>query len=211
MTADEQFLVDMRDAAKGAGHIWPQFAACEVAVESGWGKSTLAREAFNLFGQKAPAKLANGQMTISLPTQEYQGGMMVRVTADWLRFPTAQACLEARMALLRRLPLYAYALRAKTGEEYVREVSARWLALDAKPSAEMQNVFEFASGWFQWQQGRWSTDPARAKKVLETYAAHAAILSPPPDGGPSGVPPDVPRGTSIAPAPHTPNVVEDAA
>ena len=56
-------------------------------------------------------------------------------------------CFSARMRLLqgasRKYPHYAAALAATTGEEFVREVSQTW-----------------------------STDPARASKVLSIYAAH---------------------------------------
>ncbi len=177
MNPDEQFLLSMRDAAVAAQHIWAEFAACEVALESGWGKSELCIQANNLFGQKAPAKLPQGQQTISMPTKEYEGGTMINTSADWLKFPSAAACLSARMALLRRLPIYAYALRSKNGEEYVREVSAFWQPLAATPSSIEPNAFQFSDGWFQWKQGRWSTDPARAHKVLETHAAHANLFS----------------------------------
>ncbi|HZU08351.1 MAG TPA: glucosaminidase domain-containing protein, partial [Pseudacidobacterium sp.] len=52
MTMQETFLQKAYQAAAAAGHIFPEYAACEAALESGWGLSHLATEANNLFGQK---------------------------------------------------------------------------------------------------------------------------------------------------------------
>ncbi len=179
MNANEQFLLNMRDAAKSAGHIWPEFAACEVAIESGWGGSRLAKEANNLFGQKASARLQPGQRTISIETTEIIHGVSERVMADWLMFQTAAECFAARMVLLNRLPSYYYdALHATTGPEFVREVSGSWITVHAgSMAANQSNLFEFSDGWFRWIEGRWSTNPARAKMVLETYEFHCQIFT----------------------------------
>lgn len=147
----EEFLRKASDAARSAGHIFPEFAACEAALESGWGMSQLAAEANNLFGQKQAHAALAGTETISLPTREYLHGVWTTVQADWIRFASWQACFAGRMALLKTLghayPHYAAALAAKTGEEFVDEVSKSW-----------------------------STDPARAGKVLSIYDHHHAVF-----------------------------------
>ena len=51
-TPQDTFLRQASAAARAAGHIFPDYAACEAALESTWGQSRLAREANNLFGQK---------------------------------------------------------------------------------------------------------------------------------------------------------------
>lgn len=147
LTLQESFLRRAAAAARSAGHVFPNYAACEAALESGWGQSHLATEANNLFGQKQAHPPLPGTETLSLPTREYLHGAWVAVQAAWVRFPDWQSCFRERMALLRSLengyPNYRQALAATTGEEFVRLVSRSW-----------------------------STDPARGGKVLSMYDAH---------------------------------------
>lgn len=152
-TPQDTFLRQASAAAHAAGHIFPDYAACEAALESTWGQSRLAREANNLFGQKQSADDAKSIGTISMPTQEFLHGRWVTVTAHWARFADHAACFRARMALLRRLeqsyPAYARALAANTGEAFIEEVSRAW-----------------------------STDPQRAQKVLAIHRQHSASFLP---------------------------------
>jgi flagellum-specific peptidoglycan hydrolase FlgJ len=129
------------DAAAG-GCPWPDFIACEAALESGFGKSTLAREDNNLFGMKQHRHPIYG--TVALPTEEFLDGKMVRVSADWVKYPSRKECFADRMSTLRAMSPhyghYAAALAAHDGPTFVREVSQTW-----------------------------STDPNRAQKVLNIY------------------------------------------
>lgn len=144
----DTFLRQAVSAARAAGHIFPDYAACEAALESSWGQSRLAREANNLFGQKASFD-KNETGTLALPTQEFLHGRWVTTIAHWARFADQAACFRARMALLRRLehgyPAYARALAAINGEAFVEQVSRVW-----------------------------STDPGRAAKVLAIHRQHSA-------------------------------------
>lgn len=151
--AQVQTLLRFRDAAKAAGHIWPEYAACEAALESRWGASELARLGRNLFGQKQRTPPTPPLFeTVELPTEEIVSGAAVREMARWVVFPTIAECFRERMFTLRTLRIfysdYARALAATTGEEYVIAVSRKW-----------------------------STDPQRAEKVLEIYRAHSNALS----------------------------------
>ena len=150
-TLQDTFLRQAAAAARASGHIFSDYAAAEAALESNWGQSRLAREANNLFGQKASAE--QGSSTLALPTQEFLGGKWVTVTAHWARFADQAACFRARMALLQRLehsyPAYARALAAPTGEAFIQEVSRAW-----------------------------STDPHRADKVLAIHRQHSASFLP---------------------------------
>jgi flagellum-specific peptidoglycan hydrolase FlgJ len=150
----EDFLRKSSDAAKAAGHIFPEYAACEAALESGWGMSQLAGRANNLFGQKQAHPALPGTETISLPTREYLHGAWATVQANWIMFSGWQACFEGRMRLLGSLshayPHYAAALAAKSGEAFINEVSQSW-----------------------------STDPQRAGKVLSIHDAHRDVFSGP--------------------------------
>jgi flagellum-specific peptidoglycan hydrolase FlgJ len=153
MTPQDSFLRQASAAARAAGHIFPDYAACEAALESTWGRSRLACEANNLFGQKQSAEAQTGIATIALPTHEFLHGHWVTVTANWTRFADQAACFSARMKLLRRLehsyPAYARALAATTGEAFIEEVSRAW-----------------------------STDPQRAAKVLAIHRQHSASFLP---------------------------------
>lgn len=162
MTPHEEFFATCLNAARAAGHLYPEMAACEAALESAWGSSQLARSANNLFGMKQHQHPIFG--TLSLPTREFigvdkerqmtvQDGKLdgwIATSADWVKYPDFVSCFRDRMATLQRLapkfPHYAAALSAKTGEEFVREVSQTW-----------------------------STDPHRADKVLMINRARLGL------------------------------------
>jgi flagellum-specific peptidoglycan hydrolase FlgJ len=126
-------------SAIASGHPWPLYAVCEAALESAWGESELAKVANNLFGQKSGFS-TEGLPTIEIQTREVLNGTTCIVPATWPKFPDWAASFKARFALLQRSTLYAPALSASTGDDFIRLVSEHW-----------------------------STDPQRAIKVLETY------------------------------------------
>jgi len=158
LSPQNQFLLKAAAAARAAGHLFPAYAACEAALESGWGLSHLAVEANNLFGQKQAHPPLHGTETLSLPTREFLHGAWVAVQAAWIKFPDWESCFRERMALLRSLavawPNYGEALRATTGEQFITAVSRTW-----------------------------STDPARAGKVLAVYDYHRRVFAEPGQSG----------------------------
>ncbi|HEY1963589.1 MAG TPA: glucosaminidase domain-containing protein [Acidobacteriaceae bacterium] len=164
ITPQDSFLRQASAAARAAGHIFPDYAACEAALESTWGQSRLAREANNLFGQKQSLDDAAGIGTLSMPTQEFLHGRWLTITAHWARFADQAACFRARMALLRRLehsyPAYARALSASTGEAFIEEVSRAWSTDPQRPEG--------------------ARHPSPAQRQLP--AAHPAVAHQPPDG-----------------------------
>ena len=129
-------------AAQAAQHIFPEMAACEAALESGYGRSQLAVQDRNLFGMKQHLHPIYG--THSLPTREFLSGQWVTINSNWITYPTIADCFADRMATLRRLasvyPHYKNALMAASATTYINEISMTW-----------------------------STDPARAEKVLAIY------------------------------------------
>lgn len=140
--AQLEFLKQAAAAARAAGHAFPEMAACEAALESAWGRSGLAVTDHNLFGMKQHRHPVYG--THVLPTREFEGGMWRSVSAAWVSYPDVEACFADRMNSLRRLaavfPHYKNALTATDAAGYVREVSRTW-----------------------------STDPARADKVIAIF------------------------------------------
>ncbi|MGC8550932.1 MAG: glucosaminidase domain-containing protein [Acidobacteriaceae bacterium] len=165
MSLQTDFLTRAVAAARRGGHIFPEMAACEAALESGWGLSRLVRVANNLFGQKQDRGRNKGVGTLALPTREYLHGRWVSVDAFWVRFPDWAAAFAGRMEILRALssefPAYAHALQAANPEQFVQLVSERW-----------------------------STDPERARKVLSIYDEHQPLLASlaPPSAGLATVP-----------------------
>ncbi len=138
----KDFLHRAFRAAEQAGHIFPEMAACEAALESGYGRSQLAVQDRNLFGMKQHQHPIFG--THSLPTREFLSGQWVALNSNWICYPDWQSCFEDRMATLKRLaavyPHYKNALGAASATTYVMEVSRSW-----------------------------STDPERGQKVLAIY------------------------------------------
>lgn len=149
MTPQEFFSEALPAAYKGQ-HVFPEYACCEAALESAWGDSRLAVEAKNLFGMKQPHDpKATQYPVLELPTHEWDAmaKAMVPATANWPIYPDWATSFSERMATLRRVSLYASALAAKTGEEFVHLVSLHW-----------------------------STDPLRANNVLRIHEAHKDLL-----------------------------------
>lgn len=146
----KDFLHRAMLAAEAAGHIFPEMAACEAALESGYGRSQLAVQDRNLFGTKQHAHPIYG--THALPTREFLDGQWVATEANWITYPDWASCFADRMATLKRLalvrkadgtlayPHYAAALAAGSATTYIMQVSRTW-----------------------------STDPERGDKVLAIY------------------------------------------
>lgn len=146
-----QFLDRAAAEAGKANHPFPQMAACEAALESGWGHSQLATEGNNLFGMKQHTHPICG--TMALPTREWEGsaidGRWITCSSQWVKYPDWCACFADRLGTLKRLsnayPHYAAALKATDARGFVTEVSKTW-----------------------------STDPNRAAKVLDIFQEYTA-------------------------------------
>jgi flagellum-specific peptidoglycan hydrolase FlgJ len=140
------FIAKAAAAAKEGGHVFPDMAACEAALESAYGNSGLAVKDNNLFGMKQHLHPTYG--THVLPTKEFENGHWITINASWVHYPAWSDCFVDRMRTLNRLAPakgfehYAAALAAQDPETYVREISAKW-----------------------------STDPLRAEKVITIYRA----------------------------------------
>lgn len=143
-----QFIARATQQAEQAGHVWPVMAACEAALESGWGRSSLAIQANNLFGVKSRTA-----PYVSLPTHEWIDEQWVVIESTWREYEDQAACFADRMSILRRMAPstqnYATALAASTPEQYVLAVSRSW-----------------------------STDPDRASKALAIYKEVTSSTTP---------------------------------
>lgn len=152
----EEFFREAIPAALEAGHLWPEYAACEAALESAWGESKLAKEGNNLFGQKHGFTTQEWPVLI-IPTKEnvdlnHDGivspdEVVNDHNAQWACFPDWATSFRERMEVLRRMSCYRNALNAIAGETFVTEVSKYW-----------------------------ATDPLRAAKVLTTYRVNKRLI-----------------------------------
>jgi len=150
MTDDQkQFLLKAAAAAKQSGHVFPEMAACEAALESAFGKSGLATLDNNLFGMKQHKHPIYG--THILPTREFENGQWEVVNAAWVHYPDQASCFADRMATLQRLapvyPHYAAALDASDRDTYITAVSQTW-STDPNRAAKVQAIYaEMVSDW----------------------------------------------------------------
>lgn len=146
------FLQRATAEAIKASHPFASMTACEAALESNYGLSQLACDANNLFGMKQHKHPVF--LTMNLPTREViNGEWRVIPGVDWVKYPDWRACFADRLVTLERLssvyPHYAAALAAPDAGEYIVEVSRTW-----------------------------STDPARADKVLSIYREFCGGIQP---------------------------------
>src|ERR1700744_6487859 len=107
MTPNETFLLTMLAAAKAAGHIFPEYAACEVALEtaeqpkpgdppnSNFGKNKGFLLGNNCFGNMQRAKPV--YQTLSLASFEIRNGQRVNVVENWIKFPSVAIAFAFRM------------------------------------------------------------------------------------------------------------------
>lgn len=148
--AQKRALVEAFHAAKESGHLFPDYAACEVMEETKWGTSASYREGNNCFGKKQQHPPV--YETVLLPTRECIAGKWISITAPFIKYPSKAASFADRMETLRRLapkyPHYAAALQATDGVTFMREVCKSW-----------------------------STDPHKADTVIAIHDAHKELLS----------------------------------
>lgn len=153
MTPDQKnFLQRAFLAACKAAHIFPGMAACEAALESGYGRSVLAIQDKNLFGMKQHRHAIYG--THTLPTREFEDGEWIERTANFVSYPDWASCFSDRMSTLSRLAPYLEhyrnALSAETPDVYVAEVSKTW-STDPQRGAKVQSIYDEMVG--QWDAG----------------------------------------------------------
>ena len=120
-----------------------------------------------MFGLKEPSWWT-GQV-FNEQTREVIDGVSEMVDAAWPVFASLADAFAARIKVLNSLLIYAEALAAKSGDEFVRLVSASWVTGDAFPVSVQHQIFMFPSGTYQFSAGRWSTAQNRASQVLDVY------------------------------------------
>ena len=83
---EEKFIQSIVDSLKGQKlNILPSVTIAQAILESNWGKSSLAREAFNLFGIKA-SKDWSGQVYKKQTKEQKATGEVYTITADFRKY-----------------------------------------------------------------------------------------------------------------------------
>jgi hypothetical protein len=177
MTPNQTFLLRMRDDAKAGGHCFPEYAACEAAVDTAWGTTASFAQGTNPFGHKQRAKAVH--QTLNVPAPRVVNGQKIDGTASFIKFPDLTAAFRYRMDTLKQFrAIYRDALQAETGEGFVRNVSGLFGQVKGIGPADPANhVYEFSDGLFQFVKPRWSNDPGRASEVLAIYEANKGLFA----------------------------------
>jgi len=125
-------------AAQAKTRVPASFTVAEAALESGWGHSRLAVDAFNLFGVKAdPAWLGE---RISMDTREWTSDRgWIMVPAYWRKYRDFEACLEDHDDFLSH-PRYAHCFDATNGEDFARAVQAAGYATDPEYADKLISI-----------------------------------------------------------------------
>lgn len=171
MAVTEQgiFLLPVRNAAASAGHAWPDYAACEAALESNWGKS-------DTFGVNNPFRT---RQRVNPVHHTYSLKIALTPTgaehfSNYIWFPNLVEAFIYRWETLNQFrAIYRDALVAKTGEDFIRNVSAQWFEVDK----QSEGAIQIGDGWYEFIRPRWSIDPLHAAKVLEIYDSNKAVFA----------------------------------
>jgi flagellar rod assembly protein/muramidase FlgJ len=127
----DDFIAAIAPAARelaASTKIPASFTVAQAALESGWAKSDLAREYFNLFGVKADGGWHGPKVT--LPTTEYVNGRPITVQAAWRVYDSWLASIQDRAQFLLRNPRYQPAFAYTTGPLFAQAVAAAGYATD---------------------------------------------------------------------------------
>src|SRR5690606_1028210 len=107
-----------------------------AALESAWGKSTLAVQAHNLFGIKGSGPAG----FIELPTWEVVNGKRVEIRAKFRRYNNVAECLADRSAILTSLSRYKPVLAARTRHEQARALQDCGWATDPTYAGKLMGI-----------------------------------------------------------------------
>jgi len=105
---------------------FPSVIIAQGALESDWGRSSLAVNYNNYFGIKARSTWTGA--TVNMQTGEIFNGLSVTISSNFRVYPSIEASLRDRIALLERS--YPSALAATTPEGEVRALRGYATALN---------------------------------------------------------------------------------
>jgi flagellar protein FlgJ len=151
-----QAATELRQAGR---QINPAIVAAQAALESGFGKSQLARLHNNLFGVKAKKGWAGP--TVNLETSEWGGGGFYRTEAGWRVYPDWKSSIADYASIIESLPWYADAA-----------------ACPDDPACYLDGLLKSGS------EPGWATDPKYRDKVWKIASDYGLLATPTPVAGP---------------------------
>jgi len=104
------------------------FTIAQAALESGWGKSGLARNGRNLFGIKADKSWVGS--VITMPTRERINGEWINEEARFRSYPTWQGSMDDHAHFFIDNPRYKHCFDEVDGQGWARSVAAAGYATD---------------------------------------------------------------------------------
>lgn len=136
------FIAAIGPSAQESAHITgipASFTIAQAALESAWGESELAKQAFNLFGVKAD-KAWTGNV-LYLPTKEFMQGKWVTVTAAWRKYPGWLASINDRAKFFAVNPRYHLAMTGKrSGDDFARQIALAGYATDPRYAEKLCQI-----------------------------------------------------------------------
>lgn len=139
----QEFIAAIAPAAQASAAITKipaSFVTAQAALESGWGASKLAQQAYNLFGVKADAAWQGD--VLELPTREYLHGQWVTVPARWRRYAGWLECINDHARFLTDNPRYRAAFEHADVRGFVRAVAAAGYATDPDYAAKIISIID---------------------------------------------------------------------
>jgi len=144
-TDPEQFIRQLwpmaRQAAEKLG-LDPEVILAQAALESGWGRRTLAGsqgDSFNLFGIKADARWQGEKVTV--PTLEYRDEVAVREKASFRSYASPAESLEDYVDFIRENPRYRKALeKVDDPSAYLHELQQAGYATDPRYASKIERI-----------------------------------------------------------------------
>ena len=136
------FIAAIGPAAQESAHITgipASFTIAQAALESAWGESELAKQAFNLFGVKAD-KSWKGNV-LYMPTKEFMQGKWVTVTAAWRKYAGWLDSINDRAKFFAVNPRYRLAMTGKrTGDDFARQIALAGYATDPRYAEKLCQI-----------------------------------------------------------------------
>jgi len=137
----QQFISEITPYAQQSQestNIPSSFVVSEAALESGWGSSQLALQAFNLFGVKADSSWHGPVLT--LPTKEFIKCVWVTQQAKWRKYDSWLSCISDHATFLLTNPRYAPAFKTTNVSDFVHAISSAHYASDPLYSNKIMEI-----------------------------------------------------------------------
>ncbi len=118
--------------------VFASITIAQAALESGWGKSGLAKVGKNLFGIKADSRWRGD--TLTLQTKEFIRGQWVVVPAEWRKYASWQESLDDHAAFLKQNLRYRPCFQCLTAEAFAYALAKAGYATDPAYADKVINL-----------------------------------------------------------------------